>query len=172
MRNAICVKYKSTAMAEINPFLVYGYKSPEYFCDRTEETEKIIEALRNGRNLVLMSPRRMGKTGLIKHAFYTLKESEPEIYTFYFDILGTSSLRDFVQVFAKAVLGKFDSSPQKALRRVKDFISSCRPIFSYDPITGSPEITIDAVPTNAEPTLKEIFDYIAASGKKMLHSNR
>ena len=52
-----------------NPFVVYGYVSPEYFCDRKEETESLISALRNGRNITLMSPRRMGKTGLIHNAF-------------------------------------------------------------------------------------------------------
>lgn len=30
-----------------NPFLVYGYESPEYFCDRVEETAGIISALQN-----------------------------------------------------------------------------------------------------------------------------
>lgn len=51
-----------------NPFLVYGYTGPDYFCDRKEDTQKLISALRNGRNITLMSPRRMGKTGLIKNA--------------------------------------------------------------------------------------------------------
>lgn len=52
-----------------NPFLIYGYAGPDYFCDRKEDTQKLISALRNGRNITLMSPRRMGKTGLIKTLF-------------------------------------------------------------------------------------------------------
>lgn len=48
-----------------NPFLLKGYISPEYFCDRDIETNKIISAVENGRDLTLISPRRMGKTGLI-----------------------------------------------------------------------------------------------------------
>jgi len=48
-----------------NPFVYEGYESPEYFCDRTEETEKVISHLQNGRNLTLVSPRKIGKTGLI-----------------------------------------------------------------------------------------------------------
>ena len=51
-----------------NPLLVYGYAGPDYFCDLKEDTQKLISALRNGRNITLMSPRRMGKTGLIKNA--------------------------------------------------------------------------------------------------------
>ena len=53
-----------------NPFLVYGYASPRYFCDREAETQQILSALENERNLTLIAPRRMGKTGLIKNVFY------------------------------------------------------------------------------------------------------
>ena len=42
-------------MKPYNPFLVYGYNSPEYFCDREKETDKMISALQNGRNLTLIS---------------------------------------------------------------------------------------------------------------------
>ena len=53
-----------------NPFIISGYVSPEYFCDRKEETERLIDAMVNGRNVTMIAPRRMGKTGLIKNAFY------------------------------------------------------------------------------------------------------
>ena len=46
-----------------NPFVVYGYKGTEYFCDRQKETEKMISTLHNERNITLVAPRRMGKTG-------------------------------------------------------------------------------------------------------------
>ena len=54
-------------MAVINPFVVGGYVSPRYFCDRVAETENLIRNLMNGRNVALVSTRRMGKTGLIRH---------------------------------------------------------------------------------------------------------
>lgn len=48
--------------ASANPFLTYGYAGPEYFCDRKRETADLLSALRNGRNVTLTAPRRMGKT--------------------------------------------------------------------------------------------------------------
>ena len=56
-----------------NPFVVYGYVSPTYFCDREQETCDLITALSNGRNVTLMSPRRMGKTGLIRYLQHNLQ---------------------------------------------------------------------------------------------------
>ena len=149
-----------------NPFLVTGYHSPEYFCDRRQETETMIQALYNGRNVTLIAPRRMGKTGLVKNVFYKLREQEPDIVTFYMDIYSTQSLGDFIRLFAGTVLGKLDSVPQKALARVGKFIKSCRPVFTFDELTGQPKVTIDIVPSSEEATLREIFDYLQSSEKR------
>ncbi len=149
-----------------NPFLVTGYHSPEYFCDRRQETETMIQALYNGRNVTLIAPRRMGKTGLVKHVFYKLREQEPDIVTFYMDIYSTQALGDFIRLFASTVLGRLDSVPQKALGRVGNFIKSCRPVFTFDELTGQPKVTIDIVPSSEEATLREIFDYLRSSEKR------
>ena len=77
-----------------NPFLIAGYHGPEFFCDRETETSAILDALHNGRNVTLIAPRRMGKTGLIRHAFYRLKEQEPDIVIFYICLLYTSDAAD------------------------------------------------------------------------------
>lgn len=76
-----------------NPFLLYGYEGPEYFCDRKEETEEIVSSLRNGCNITLMSPRRYGKTGLIRHVFHKIKEQDPDAVCFYIDIYATNPVR-------------------------------------------------------------------------------
>jgi AAA+ ATPase superfamily predicted ATPase len=149
-----------------NPFLISGYHSPEYFCDRKQETAKITDGLHNGRNITLIAPRRMGKTGLIRHTFQNINNQDSKIITLYMDIFSTQSLGDFVKLFANTVLGKLDSNPKKALNRITRFIRSCRPIFTIDELTGIPKVTIDVVPSEEENTLKEIFDYLASSEKR------
>lgn len=149
-----------------NPFLITGYYSPQYFCDRRQETETMINALHNGRNITLIAPRRMGKTGLIKNIFYKLHEQQPDIVTFYMDIYSTQNLGDFIRLLASTVLGKLDSVPQKALSRVSLFLKSCRPAFTFDELTGTPKVTIDIAPSSEETTLKEIFDYLQSSDKR------
>ena len=56
-------------MAEVivnNPFVVGKYLSDKYFCDRETETEFLRKQVENGRNVALISPRRLGKSGLIR----------------------------------------------------------------------------------------------------------
>ena len=61
-----------------NPFIIRGYRSEEYFCDRQSETDTLLENIRNQVDTTLYSPRKYGKTGLI---FHTLKKAEAEGYT-------------------------------------------------------------------------------------------
>lgn len=82
------------AVAHLNPFIVVGKIPPEYFCDRREESKRLIREVTNGNNIVLISPRRMGKTGLIKFCF-DLPDIRDNYNTFYLDILQTSSLKEF-----------------------------------------------------------------------------
>ena len=149
-----------------NPFLIAGYYSPEYFCDRKTETKSMIKALYNGRNMTLTSPRRMGKTGLIHHVFNELKQQNPDILVFYIDIFSTQNLREFVQLLASTVFGKIASAPQKTMRRIGNFIKSFRPVLTIDEFTGAPKITVDIAPATEEASLNEIFTYLQSLGKR------
>ena len=147
-----------------NPFLISGYAGPEYFCDRELETSRIVDALNNGRNFTLVAPRKMGKTGLIQHSFNCL-ESKDSV-CMYLDIFPTNCLGDFVRAFAGAVLGRLDSAPQKALKRIGRFIKSCRPVFTVDEKSGAPKVKIEVADTEQESTLREIFEYLRSSEKR------
>lgn len=148
-----------------NPFLIYGYEGPEYFCDRVAETKAVVDALQNGCNLTLKSPRRYGKTGLIHNAFHYLSKENPEVKCFYIDIYATNSISDFVQMLGKAVIGKLDTPLQRAEGYVGKFFRSCQLTMSPDMTTGLPQFGLSFLPQYAENTLKEIFDYIAQSEK-------
>lgn len=146
-----------------NPFLVSGYESPAYFCDRKTETEDLLETLQSGRNITLSAPRKLGKTGLIKHLFYTLKQQG--MVCAYIDLYPTESLHDFTQAFASAVLGQLNSSPEKILRHVSDFFKSLRPNITLDAMTGQPKIGLDIAVGTEATTLEQVFRYLKQSGK-------
>lgn len=149
-----------------NPFLIYGYVAPEYFCDREAETEKIISALRNGRNITLMSPRRMGKTGLVHNVFYHLGKSDPNAVCVYLDLFPTSNMYQFVSLLGKAVIGHAGSVSQRAVEGLSRFFRSCSLVFSSDPISGSPQVSLDFKPQQAENTLSEIFEYLKSMDRE------
>lgn len=148
-----------------NPFLVSGYVSPEYFCDREAETEKLVDAIRNGRNVTLLAPRRMGKTGLIKNAFHRLAPGG-DWKTIYVDIFSSQNQADFTRLFASAVIGSMDSSIDKALSAATRFFKSFRPVVSVDSATGSPSYSFGLDVGNSEATLKECFDYLARHARR------
>lgn len=150
-----------------NPFLVAGYHSPAYFCDREAESEKIISALFNNRSVSLISPRRMGKTGLIHHVFYHISQQNKNARCFYMDIFPTQNLHDFAVMFGKTIVGKLDDYSEKMLKRLSVFFQGFRPSFTIDSITGMPEMSLNIQPEQAEQSLQEIFDYLKQSKKKV-----
>lgn len=154
-------------MATINnPFVVYGYKGAEYFCDREKETKKMMTSLYNERNITLVAPRRMGKTGLIHHVFQQLEEQYTNVKCFYLDIFATKNLEQMVQLMASEIIGKLDTVSQSALRKVQEFFSSWRPTLTIDELTGIPTFSLDIRPNEGRESLKRIFEYMKQSGKR------
>lgn len=149
-----------------NPFVVYGYKGPEYFCDRESETQKIMSALHGERNVTLVAPRRMGKTGLIHHVFDRITRQDDAIRCFYLDIYATKNLEQMVQLLARQIVGKLDTVSQSALRHVQSFFSSFRPTVTIDELTGIPTFSLDIKPTEGKASLQRVFEYMKASGRR------
>jgi hypothetical protein len=83
-----------------NPFIVKGYESAAFFCDRDAETTEIIANIQNGRDTTLISPRKYGKTCLILHVFEMAKKKRLKIDTLYVDIYATLSLDDLTKTLA------------------------------------------------------------------------
>lgn len=69
-----------------NPFIVKGYVSEEYFCDRKKETQMILDNIKNGSDSTIISPRKIGKTGLILHILDRINRTLPPFDTLYVDI--------------------------------------------------------------------------------------
>ena len=144
-----------------NPFLISGYASKDYFCDREKETAQLHSALQNERNVVLISPRRMGKTGLISHLFASIPESEA--YCIYVDLYKTTCLRELVECLGKAIVGNCGSASIR--EKVIKALQSLRFSFTTDPITGVPEIGVNIVEPQTEISLQQIFTYMEQTDK-------
>lgn len=148
-----------------NPFLLADYVSPTYFCDRKVETGDLLSALRNGRNITLRSPRRIGKTGLIKNAFYYIQAENQDIACFYIDLMATKCLADFVKCFGEKVIGRLDTPLQKAEGFIAQFFRGSRIYLSTDTLSGEPRIGIEFDLSEQQHTLQQIFNYIGQSNR-------
>lgn len=150
-----------------NPFIYEGYAGPDYFCDRTEETEKVIAHLQNGRNVTLVSPRKIGKTGLIQHVFHQIKAQNKNAICIYTDIFHTQNQHDMVQTLGRAIVQESLADARSKMEKVLSFFSSWRPTLSIDPMTGTPTVSVSIEPTHPEYPLKSIFDHLERIGKEV-----
>lgn len=148
-----------------NPFVIGNYAGEHYFCDRVSESKELIDNILNNRNIVLVSNRRIGKTGLICHCF-----EHPEIKKnyniFFIDILATASLQEFVFALGKEIIKNLKPKSKKFIDYMKNIFVSLRGGFKIDALTGEPsiELTLGGI-DSPETTLDEIFKYLNASDK-------
>ena len=143
-----------------NPFIVGKYLSDNYFCDRTSETAFLQKQIQNGRDVAIISPRRMGKSGLIQH-FFNQPDIQEKYHVFYIDIYSTTSFAEFVYVLGKEIYAQLKPQPTVWRERFFQVIASLRVGFKLDTMTGAPTLDLGlgdiAIP---QTTLDEIFDYI------------
>lgn len=149
----------------MNPFIITGKIPEEYFCDRKEESQRIIRGLTGGENICLLSPRRMGKSKLIQFC-YEKHEMADSHYTFYIDILHTTSLQEFTFTFGQAVFAQLHSQSRKMLEYFIQGLKSINAKFGFDPMTSMPEFTLELGDiSRPEYTLGEIFSCLEKADK-------
>ncbi|MEB2780411.1 ATP-binding protein [Algoriphagus sp. C2-6-M1] len=120
-----------------NPFPTSGYYGPQYFCDREEESKHITKLLQNGNSCLLIGNRRLGKTALIFHIRHLIPKTTAFVYL---DILATENEQQFLDVLGSALLQAF---PEKSTlgKKVWEFVKTLRPLISFDPLSGIPNVS-------------------------------
>ena len=148
-----------------NPFVTNGYAGAEYFCDRVEETQRIMELLTNENNMALISPRRIGKTEL--HTPLLQPALHQRATTFVIDIYSTSSVSDLVNMFGKAIIDEL--RPKRTLGMGE--IPADNIIATLGNIVRHKRTTVWGIgigTRNPETTLDEIFTYLNHADKPCL----
>lgn len=153
-------------MAKVsNPFIVRGAIPPEYFCDREQETIKLVKLLTNNNNVVLIAPRRIGKSRLIDHCF-----EQPELKDIYYkilvDIMQTGNIQEFTYELGKAVFETLSSVSNRLSKLFMQTVQSLHGEFGMDPVTGNPKFSISLGHiSNPTYTLEEIFRFLEQADK-------
>ncbi len=149
-----------------NPFWTRELSLDAPFCDRAKELKELVSHARNCTNVVLFSPRRYGKTSLVKRAQQTLRKSG--IATIYVDFFGVGSLDEAAARLATQVYA-FARKDKSLFQRVVKILSSWRPALEPDPDCGV-ALTVKPVVTQRgtqllEETMAGLGTFIAEQQK-------
>ena len=105
-------------MVMVNPFYFGTWVDTSDFCNRTKEMDELKRDVDAGMNVLLYSPRRYGKTSLLKQLTKRLTSSWG-YRVVYFDLFGAASSSEFIQQYFDAVIRALPSPREKAYELLK-----------------------------------------------------
>lgn len=148
---------------------VYGVAVSNYnFIGRERETKRLLDNFKGGINVILMSPRRLGKTSLVKHVCNKLDNKD--IITVYLDIFGCKSEYDFYNKLTAEVLKQTASESELWFEEAKEFLYRLTPKISFSPEPNSDfSISLGITPkTHTPEEVLQMAETIAIKRKKRI----
>lgn len=121
-------------MAIENPFIFGRAAEGAYFTDREEDAKRLTANLTHGIHTILISPRRWGKTSLVKKVISEAKRSD--ISFVFIDIFQCKTEYDFYKTFANEVVRQTSTKFDEWVETAKTFLSNISPKFTFgsDPL--------------------------------------
>jgi len=140
----------------MNPFQYANIVEGDFFYDRKEEMQRIVNTLEGGNNLVLYAPRRYGKSSLVNKA---LKELEKKgLKTLYLDFMSVYSRETFIKNYTKAIAHQGSLSLERTVKKIAGFLKGMSPSITFDQY-GNTSFSISKIEgSDEERTLTEIID--------------
>lgn len=154
-----------------NPFILSVIPPDAPFCNRTEELEQLTSFALAGTNVVIFSPRRFGKTSLVKRVQANLAKKGTLVL--YVDFFGVTSIDDVAGKIARSVytfIQRNESLMKKALRILTTF----RPVFKPAE-DGSFSVSIELASPNLhgidllDQTLEDLGVFMEQVGPENIH---
>lgn len=139
---------------ENKPFVFGVAASGDNFTDRENETTRLLMNFRSGVNTILISPRRWGKTSLVRKVC-RLAQSE-ELKIVYLDIFSCRSDDDFYAAFASAVLKQTSSKAEEWMEHIRQFMSRINPKVSFG-VDAAADFTLSLELTPKKDDVDEIL---------------
>jgi len=139
-----------------NPFKYGSIVEGDFFTNRAEDLLKAKQIIESSNHLILISPRRYGKTSLIQK---TVSRLNRPVISLNLQLVTTTS--DLATELLKKVLNIYP------LEKIKQFFKNFRiaPIISINPQTNTFDVRF--LPTQtAVPILEDVFTLIETLGKK------
>ncbi len=139
-----------------NPFKFGSVVEDSFFTDREDELVKVLDVINSANHLILISPRRYGKTSLINKA---VKQSGRPVMSL--NLQHVTSLTDFSNELLKRVFKIYPI--EKVKQQIKQF--RIIPTLSLNPLTDSIEIAF--IPSaSSKIILEDVLSLIEQLGQK------
>jgi len=153
-----------------NPFTL-GLVSEDKFCNRKKEIKELKNYIKNSQNVVIYSPRRFGKTSLIKKVLKELKKENKNILPVYVDLFPVSSYRDLADLLSRAIISEVGKEINKSfIKKVKTLFKSVVPTFTIKP-DGSFSISV-SFSQNLETEIDTVLSDILQGFNSYINKNK
>ncbi len=113
-----------------SPFVFGQIVSAEGFVNRTKELQRLMYNVRSGVSTILISPRRWGKSSLVREMARRMQAETDFVFCF-LDLFAIQSEEAFFEAYAKAILKAFEHSWEGRLRLAKELLSGLVPLISF-----------------------------------------
>jgi uncharacterized protein len=137
-----------------NPFKYGELSTGENFCNRKQEIKRLQNAFRDGQSIVIISPRRWGKSSLVNRSVATFKG---KLICIQIDCFGISSSQEFYAAFLKATLQQTTSKLQQVVDTVAKSLKSLVPYVKYG-VSENDEIQISLDLPNKKYDVEDILE--------------
>ena len=126
-----------------NPFRYGSAVAAPYFVNREQEMAELEMDMRSGQNVVIISPRRYGKTSLVLAVAKRLRDQG--VLVAYLDLMACSSKELLANKLATALYDRLAGFKDRAWNRIQEFFgrTSLRPAITISP-DGTPAFELGA----------------------------
>ena len=113
---------------------IFGTAVSDYnFIGREKESQRLIANFTEGINTILISPRRIGKTSLVKHVKKMLDSRQDDVIVVYLDMFACKTEYEFYNALSAAVLKQTSSHAEKWMEYAREFLVRLTPKLTFSP---------------------------------------
>lgn len=131
----------------LSPFQFGTLATNENFIDRQEDRALLKQLLSSHINVMLISPRRWGKSSLVKRAMSELAGEDNNVRICYIDAFSIGSESEFYRTFASQVIACASSKMERWIEDAKKFLTGVIPqVVINDQVTDFMAFDLKFVP--------------------------
>lgn len=155
------------------PFQYGTLATKENFVDRVEDRAQLKGFLASHINVMLISPRRWGKSSLVKVAMEELQNEEKDIRVCFIDAFSIGSEAEFYRTFASQVIACASTKLERRIQDAKKFLTGVVPqVVIKDDVTNFMAFDVKFVPQEQDnsPMFLSDTELLAPSQLEMLRA--